>query len=62
MKRAKLPATTRNAAVVLGNLEIDDNVPSWIAARADRRPLVREHRAAALAHAVHRLVRAAARG
>jgi epoxyqueuosine reductase len=48
MKRAKLPAMKRNAAVVLGNVGTADDVDVLTRALADEAPLVREHAAWAL--------------
>ena len=47
MKRAKLPAMKRNAAVVLGNVGVAD-VDVLTRALDDPEPLVREHAARAL--------------
>ena len=47
-KRAKLPAMTRNAAVVLGNVDTSDDVDVLTRALDDPDPLVREHAAWAL--------------
>jgi epoxyqueuosine reductase len=49
MKRAKLRGLKRNAAVVLGNIQTPENVPSLIAVLSDADPLVRVHAAWALA-------------
>ena len=49
MKRAKLPAMKRNAAVVLGNVGTSDDVDVLTRALDDPEPLVREHAAWALA-------------
>jgi epoxyqueuosine reductase len=49
MKRAKLPAMKRNAAVVLGNVGTTDDVEVLTRALDDAEPLVREHAAWALA-------------
>ena len=43
MKRAKLRGLKRNAAVVLGNVGSEDDVPALIAALSSDEPLVREH-------------------
>ena len=43
MKRAKLPAMKRNAAVVLGNVGTSDDVPALVTALSDDEPLVRSH-------------------
>jgi epoxyqueuosine reductase len=43
MKRAKLPAMKRNAAVVLGNVGTMDDVGVLTRALDDPEPLVREH-------------------
>lgn len=48
MKRAKLPAMKRNAAVVLGNVGSAENVPALVTALSDDEPLVRSHAAWAL--------------
>ena len=48
MKRAKLRGLKRNAAVVLGNVGLPDDVPALVAALADDEPLVRSHAAWAL--------------
>ena len=48
MKRAKLPAMRRNAAVVLGNVGTRDDVDVLTHALEDAEPLVREHAAWAL--------------
>jgi epoxyqueuosine reductase len=48
MKRAKLRGLKRNAAVVLGNVGSDEDIPTLIAATADPEPLVRAHAAWAL--------------
>ena len=48
MKRAKLPAMKRNAAVVLGNVGTADDVDVLTRALDDEEPLVREHAAWAL--------------
>ena len=48
MKRAKLRGLKRNAAVVLGNVGSNDDVPALSAALDDPDPLVREHVAWAL--------------
>jgi epoxyqueuosine reductase len=48
MKRAKLPAMKRNAAVVLGNVGTSDDVDVLTRALDDEEPLVREHAAWAL--------------
>ena len=48
MKRAKLPAMKRNAAVVLGNVGTVADVPALRQALEDEDPLVREHAAWAL--------------
>ena len=49
MKRAKLRGLKRNAAVVLGNIGSDEDVPTLAAALSDPEPLVRGHAAWALA-------------
>jgi epoxyqueuosine reductase len=49
MKRAKLPALKRNAAVVLGNVGTAGDVDVLTRAMDDDEPLVREHAAWALA-------------
>jgi epoxyqueuosine reductase len=49
VKRAKLPAMKRNAAVVLGNVGTADDVDVLTRALDDAEPLVREHAAWALA-------------
>jgi epoxyqueuosine reductase len=49
MKRAKLPAMTRNAAVVLAYVGTTDDVDVLTRALDDPEPLVREHAAWALA-------------
>jgi epoxyqueuosine reductase len=49
MKRAKLPAMKRNAAVVLGNVGTVEDVPVLEQALEDDEPLLREHAAWALA-------------
>jgi epoxyqueuosine reductase len=49
MKRAKLPAMKRNAALVLGNVGTLDDVDALTRARDDVDSLVREHAAWALA-------------
>jgi len=43
MKRAKLPAMKRNAAVVLGNVGTVEDLPVLQQALDDPEPLVREH-------------------
>jgi epoxyqueuosine reductase len=43
MRRAKLPAMKRNAAVVLGNTGNAEDVPALRQAVDDPEPLVREH-------------------
>jgi epoxyqueuosine reductase len=48
MKRAKLRGLKRNAAVVLGNVGWEDDVPALAAALSDVEPLVRVHAAWAL--------------
>jgi epoxyqueuosine reductase len=48
MKRAKLPAMKRNAAVVLGNVGTAEDVAVLERALDDDEPLVREHAAWAL--------------
>ena len=48
MKRAKLRGLKRNAALVLGNVGTEENVPVLQRALADPEPLVREHAAWAL--------------
>jgi epoxyqueuosine reductase len=48
MKRAKLPAMKRNAAVVLGNVGTSTDVDVLTRALDDAEPLVREHAAWAL--------------
>jgi epoxyqueuosine reductase len=48
IKRAKLRGLKRNAAVVLGNVGTEDDVPALMAALDDPEPLVREHAAWAL--------------
>ncbi|MGH7717833.1 MAG: tRNA epoxyqueuosine(34) reductase QueG, partial [Gemmatimonadaceae bacterium] len=48
MTRAKRRGLARNAAVALGNVGRDDDVPALAAALADLDPLVREHAAWAL--------------
>ena len=48
MKRAKLPAMQRNAAVVLGNVGTTEDVDVLTRALDDEEPLVREHAAWAL--------------
>jgi len=48
MKRAKLPALKRNAAVVLGNVGTMEDVDVLMRALDDPEPLVREHAAWAL--------------
>ena len=45
MKRAKLPAMKRNAAVVLGNVGTSDDVDVLTRALDDAEPLVRVHAA-----------------
>jgi epoxyqueuosine reductase len=54
MKRAKLPAMKRNAAVVLGNVGTSDDVGVLRQALDDPEPLVREHAAWALARVIAR--------
>jgi epoxyqueuosine reductase len=49
MKRAKLPAVKRNAAVVLGNVGTAEDIAVLTRALDDEEPLVREHAAWALA-------------
>ncbi|MGQ0648578.1 MAG: tRNA epoxyqueuosine(34) reductase QueG [Gemmatimonadaceae bacterium] len=49
MRRARLPAMKRNAAVVLGNVGTEDDVEVLSRALDDEEPLVREHAAWALA-------------
>ena len=53
MKRAKLPAMKRNAAVVLGNVGTADDVDVLTRALDGDEPLVREHAAWALARVEH---------
>ena len=48
MKRAKLPAMKRDAAVVPGNIGSSDDVPPLVAVLSDEEPLVRGHAAWAL--------------
>jgi epoxyqueuosine reductase len=48
MKRAKLRGLKRNAAVVLGNVGSEDDVPVLASALLDAEPLVRAHAAWAL--------------
>ena len=48
MKRAKLRGLKRNAAVVLGDIESVDDVPTLAAALSNDEPLVRAHAAWAL--------------
>ena len=48
MRRAKLPAMQRSAAVVLGNVGTFDDVDVLTHALGDAEPLVREHAAWAL--------------
>ncbi len=48
MKRAKLRGLKRNAAVVLGNVGTEDDVPVLVSALADAESLVRSHSAWAL--------------
>lgn len=48
MKRAKLRGLKRNAAVVLGSVGTEEDVPSLVAALGDSDPLVRQHCAWAL--------------
>jgi epoxyqueuosine reductase len=48
MKRAKRRGLARNAAVVLGNVGMDEDVPLLESALAHDEPLVREHAAWAL--------------
>jgi epoxyqueuosine reductase len=48
MKRAKLPAMKRNAAVVLGNVGTPEDVDVLTRALDDEEPTVREHAAWAL--------------
>ena len=48
MTRAKLPGLKRNAAVALGNVGSDEDVPALAAALDDPEPLVRAHVAWAL--------------
>jgi epoxyqueuosine reductase len=48
MKRAKLPAMKRNAAVVLGNVGTAVDVEVLTRALDDEEPLVRQHAAWAL--------------
>ena len=48
MKRAKLPAMKRNAAVVLGNVGTANDVDALTRALDDAEPVVREHAAWAL--------------
>ena len=43
MKRAKRRGLARNAAVVLGNIGDERDLPALLAARHDSDPLVREH-------------------
>jgi len=50
MKRAKLRGLKRNAAVVLGNVGLQEDLPSLIPALADNEPLVGGHAAWALGH------------
>jgi epoxyqueuosine reductase len=58
MKRAKLPAMKRNAAVVLGNVGTTEDAPVLERALGDADPLVREHAAWALAQVERREARA----
>jgi epoxyqueuosine reductase len=58
MKRAKLRVLKRNAAVVLGNVGTEEDVPVLQQALADPEPLVREHAAWALTHLQHEGARA----
>ncbi len=48
MQRAKLRGLKRNAAVVLGNVGADEDVPALVAALDDPEASVREHAAWAL--------------
>ena len=48
VKRAKRRGLARNAAVVLGNMGLDSDVPVLVAALTDEEPLVRAHAAWAL--------------
>jgi epoxyqueuosine reductase len=48
MKRARRRGLARNAAVVLGNVGDERDVPTLVAALDDPEPLVREHAAWAL--------------
>ncbi len=48
IKRAKLPAMKRNAAVVLGNVGTAEDIAVLTRALDDPEPLVREHAAWAL--------------
>jgi epoxyqueuosine reductase len=57
MKRAKLPAMKRNAAVVLGNVGAVEDVPVLEQALDDPEPLVCEHAAWALTRLASRPVR-----
>src|SRR5829696_6107785 len=50
VKRAKLRGLKRNAAVVLGNVGTEEDVPVLQQALDDPEPLVREHAAWALRH------------
>lgn len=43
MKRAKQRGLARNAAVVLGNVGEESDVPTLLAARESADPMVREH-------------------
>jgi epoxyqueuosine reductase len=54
MKRAKLPAMQRNAAVVLGNVGTMEDVDVLMRALDDPEPLVREHAACALGRLTRR--------
>ena len=55
MKRATLRGLKRNAAVVLGNIGIEDDAAALDEAMSDRDPLVREHAAWGLARLRARL-------
>jgi epoxyqueuosine reductase len=61
MKRAKLRGLKRNAAVVLGNIGSEEDVPVLAAARSDPEALVRQHVAWALAKTAATGVAAASR-
>ena len=62
MKRAKRRGLARYAAVVLGTMGTNDDVPELEAALAHDEPLVRKHAAWALTEVAQRKRRCATRG